>query len=109
MKNCKTQLEIIVAFLWSEPSWHATHELQNRATKFGFIGSAGHTRARELARNDVPDYLKGKVERKRGAEVGLDPRFEFFRYRPQLSDKHAAAMRVRLFDAGAPAEQVLAV
>jgi len=66
----KTQPEIIIAYLQDEDPWVATWDLQNRATKFGFIGSAGHTRARELARNDVPDHLKGKAERKRGAEIG---------------------------------------
>jgi hypothetical protein len=48
------------AYLWQMfPSWLPTHELQGRDTAFGWIGSAGHARVRELARNDCPG-LRGK-------------------------------------------------
>lgn len=60
-----------------------THQLQNVETPYGFVGSAGHVRARELARNDCADKLKNKVERARGGAIGLDPKYEYFRYRPQ--------------------------
>ncbi|HEY1930493.1 MAG TPA: hypothetical protein VGG99_00630 [Acetobacteraceae bacterium] len=36
------------------------------STPYGWIGSAGHVRARELARNDCPDKLKEMVERASG-------------------------------------------
>lgn len=82
-RTCKTQPEIIVAFLWSEHRWVPTYELQNNRTKFGFIGSAGHARARELARNDarIPDYLRDKVQRARGSAIGMNPKYEYFRYK----------------------------
>lgn len=105
-------MEIIVAHLWSTKKWHATHELQGVQTPYGFIGSAGHARVRELARNDCPEKLLDKVERQRGSEIGLDPKYEYFRYttKPaQLTGIYRAAEMVRLFDAGAPAEQVFAV
>lgn len=78
---CKTQHEIIVAFLWEQRDWVPTHQLQGVHTRFGLIGSAGHTRARELARNECAEKLKDKVERKEGAEIGLDRRFAYFRYK----------------------------
>lgn len=109
--KCKTQQDIIVAFLWYTGEWHPTHDLMSRDTPFGFIGSAGHVRARELARNECAEKLTGRVERARGGEIGLDPRFEYFRYRPRptLSRDEAAAERVRRFDAGLPAEEVLSI
>jgi hypothetical protein len=84
---CKTQPEIIVAFLWSERRWVPTYELQNNRTKYGFIGSAGHARVRELARNapSVPEHLLNKVERARGSRIGMNPKYEYFRYKTQLS------------------------
>jgi len=39
-----------------------------------------HVRGRELARNECADHLKDKVERTRTSDIGLDPRFEYFRY-----------------------------
>jgi hypothetical protein len=82
-----------------------TFALQSRETEFGFIGSSGEQRVRELARNDacIPKELIGKIEKKR------EGKYEFFRYRPQLSDKQRAGRMVALFDAGAPAEQIFAV
>jgi hypothetical protein len=109
--TCKTQMEIITAYLWSTAKWHATHELQGVQTPYGFIGSAGHARVRELARNDCPERLRDKVERKRGSEIGLNPKYEYFRYRtkPSRADYTArAAQMCRRFDAGLPAGQVFA-
>jgi hypothetical protein len=100
--KCETQHEIIVAFLWDQKRWVATHELQGVFTKFGHIGSAGHTRARELARNECPDYLKSKVERAEGRDIGLDPRFTYFRYRktPSVPELLVESReRVAAFDA----------
>ena len=75
MPVCKTQYEILVAHLWKVREWRPTHELMQQQTPFGFIGSAGHVRARELARNApcVPEKLRSKIQRKRGSEIGLDP------------------------------------
>ncbi len=106
--KCKTQMEIIVAHLWSTGKWHATHELQGVQTPYGFIGSAGHARVRELARNDCPEKLLDKVERKRGSEIGLDPKFEYFRYRAKPNYAAHAAEMCRRFDAGLPASEVFA-
>jgi hypothetical protein len=83
---CKTQHEILVAYLWRRRDWIATHELQGVNTPYGHIGSAGHTRARELARNECPDKLKNKVERAEGRDIGLDPRFVYFRYRRETTE-----------------------
>jgi hypothetical protein len=109
--ECKTQMEIIVAHLWKRGDWVPTHDLQGVQTEFGFIGSAGHTRVRELARNECPEKLRDKVERKRGSEIGLNPKYEYFRYKskPSFAEYRAAAAKaVALFDAGAPPEQILA-
>lgn len=101
--TCKTQLEIIVAHLWQHEDWTPTHQLQNVNTPYGFIGSAGHVRARELARNDkrVPERLHNKIEKSRGGAIGLDPRYEYFRFRKQptrADHLRIAAEAVRLFD-----------
>jgi hypothetical protein len=56
-----------------------TNAVEPPQTPYGFIGSAGHTRARELARNECAEKLKGKVERARGADIGLDPRYTYVR------------------------------
>ena len=65
--------------------WLPEHDLQGVKTPFGLIGSAGDARLRELARNArvIPERFHHKVEKKRGGEIGLDPRFKYFRYRPQ--------------------------
>jgi hypothetical protein len=107
--ECKTQMEIIVAHLWKHGGWLPTHELQGVTTPFGFIGSAGHTRVRELARNECPEKLRDKVERRRGSEIGLNPKFEYFRYRPRLTPVGAAQERCRRFDADLSAEEILAI
>lgn len=99
-----TQMERIVAFLHTEKHWLPTFELQSRDTKFGFIGSSGEQRVRELARNAscVPEKLRDKVERRRGGEIGLNPKYEYFRYRSY------SAIKCARFEAGLPAEQVFA-
>jgi hypothetical protein len=110
--KCKTQMEIIVAHLWKHGGWLPTHELQGVQTPYGFIGSAGHTRVRELVRNECPEKLRDKVERKRGSEIGLNPKYEYFKYKAKPSPAEyvaAAAEMCRRFDAGLPAEQVFAV
>jgi hypothetical protein len=62
-------------------------------------------RARELARNDarVPAKLHNKVERARGAAIGLDGQYEYFRYRPaeltRADDLKIAADAVAAFEA----------
>jgi hypothetical protein len=103
--DCKTQWHIIVAHLWRLKEWQPTHLLQSRETDFGFIGSSGEQRVRELARNDtcIPHELVGKVEKKR------EGKYEYFRYRPQLSATQIAAERCRRFDAGLSAQEVFAV
>jgi hypothetical protein len=91
-----------VLFLEAEARWVPTHELQNASTPFGFIGSAGHTRARELARNECPHKLKNKVDRAEGRDIGLDPRFTYFRYRREVTVREllqATRDRVAAFDA----------
>lgn len=81
--TCTTQAAIIVAYLWYVEDWVPTHQLQGVETPFGFIGSAGAVRARELSRNDCSEKLKGRVERARGGAIGLDARYEYFRWKPQ--------------------------
>jgi hypothetical protein len=82
-----------------------TYRLQSVDTDFGFIGSSGERRVRELARNapGIPAELVGKIEKKR------EGKYEWFRNRPRLNDRQAAAERCRRFDARLPAEQVFAV
>jgi hypothetical protein len=90
-----------VAHLWRHGDWLPTHQLQNVETPYGFIGSAGHTRVRELARNDCPAKLHYKVERARGRDIGLDPRYEYFRYnRAMAREEHLRIAReaIREFD-----------
>jgi hypothetical protein len=80
--KCKTDSDRIVAYLWSiYPDYAPTHELRGRETPFGWIGSAGDVRVRELARNDCAAHLQGRVESKPGREIGKDPRYEWFRYK----------------------------
>ena len=105
-KDCPTNWHRIVAYLHQQrPNYIPTHKLQSIDTDFGWIGSSGEQRVRELARNDirVPKELIGKVEKKR------EGKYEYFRYRPQLIDRQRAGRMVALFDAGAPAEQIFAV
>jgi hypothetical protein len=88
------------------------------------VGNSGEVRARELAHNDAkcPARYHGKVERKRGAEIGLDRRFVYFRHKAMRVTHYIGAKndanyndflkdakeRCRRFDAGAPADQVFA-
>src|SRR2546430_1382580 len=72
-----TNHEILVAYLWERADWVPTHELVKLSRPYGFVGSAGDVRVRELARDECSEHLKGKVERARGAEIGLDRRFEY--------------------------------
>jgi hypothetical protein len=60
-------------------------------TEFGFIGSSGEQRVRELARNApcVPEKLHDKVEKRRGSESGLNPKYEYFRYRGRSRSRTA--------------------
>jgi hypothetical protein len=105
-KDCPTQWHKIVAYLHQQrPSYLPTHKLQSINTDFGFIGSSGEQRVRELAKNDscIPKELIGEIEKKR------EGKYEYFRYRPKLNDRQAAAERVRRFDAGLPANEVFAV
>jgi hypothetical protein len=106
--KCRTQPEILLAYLWYVGDWVPTHDLQGHETLFGFIGSAGAVRARELARNapEIPEALHNKVERVRGAAIGRHPpQEEFFRYKPQPKRLTRAellaanAENVRAFDA----------
>lgn len=102
----ETQWHIIVRYLHQQrPNYIPTFKLQSIETEFGFIGSSGEQRVRELARNDpaIPKELIGKIEKRR------EGKYEYFRYRRQLSDKQAAAERVRLFDLDRPSEEIFAV
>jgi hypothetical protein len=77
----RTQHEILVMFLGDRRDWVPAHELSKLLTPYGYVGSAGDVRARELARNECSDKLKGKVERAEGREIGLDPRFAYYRFK----------------------------
>jgi len=80
----RTQSEILVMFLGDHRDWVPAHELSKLSTPYGYVGSAGDVRARELARGECSDRLKGKVERAEGRDIGLDPRFVYFRYRCEV-------------------------
>jgi hypothetical protein len=85
--TARTKHEIILAWLWEQERWRAAHEIIKLDTPYGFVGSAGDVRARELARNDCPKKLKGKVERAEGADIGLDRRFAYcFKQQPRRQD-----------------------
>lgn len=87
-RTCTTQPELVVAYLWFVEDWTPTHELRGRDTPFGWIGSAGDVRARELARNaqEIDEKLHNKIERARGAAISKEPaQCEFFRYKPATS------------------------
>jgi hypothetical protein len=86
--KCATKWHIIVAFLWEQERWVSAPEMVKLDTPYGFVGSAGDVRARELARNECPKKLKGKVERAEGRDIGLDKRFTYFRYK-QLESRAA--------------------
>jgi len=67
--------------LADQRGWVPAHELQKRSTPYGYVGSAGDVRARELARNECPEKLKGKVEREERKNIGLEPRFAYYRFK----------------------------
>ena len=92
--KCTTDAERIVAFLWYTADWRPTHELRSCETPFGWIGSAGDVRARELARNECADHLKGKIDRAKGSEIGLDPRYEYFRFKHDGPRTNAEPLRM---------------
>ena len=81
--TCATRHHVIVAYLWEEERLVAAPELIKLELPYGITGSSGDVRARELARNDCPDHLKGKVERAEGRDIGLDKRYAYFRYKHQ--------------------------
>lgn len=108
--TCKTKHHIVVAYLWEEyPRYVPAHELDKLTLPYGHLGNSGEVRARELARNDEDvvaahrhPELRDKVERKRGGEIGLDPRYAYYRYREQPSrEDHLRIARdaVAAFDA----------
>jgi hypothetical protein len=107
----ETQWHLLVRFLHQQrPNYLPTHKLQSIDTDFGFIGSSGEQRVRELARHAscIPPELRNKVEKKRGSEIALDARYEYFRWKPQLSPIRQSIRMCELFDANAPAEQIFA-
>lgn len=109
--TCATRHEVIVAYLWEEERWVPAPELIKLVLPYGVTGSSGDVRARELARNDCPEKLKGKVERVEGRDIGLDKRFTYYRWKPRTvpsslppsgpteEDLQAARERVAAFDA----------
>jgi hypothetical protein len=91
-----TNHEVLVAYLWEVADWVPTHELVKLSRPYGFVGSAGDVRARELARNECAEKLKDKVEREDGRNLrhlGLDSRFEYFRYKAQPRFDNAALLK----------------
>ncbi len=106
--KCRTAQETITAYLWERETWVPAHELVKLETPYGYVGNSGDVRARELARNECPDKLKGKVERAEGRDIGLDPRFAYFRYRepnrePTVEEvKEWSKRAVAAFDTGRP-------
>ncbi|MEK7992868.1 MAG: hypothetical protein AAB403_03590 [Planctomycetota bacterium] len=84
--TCPTRHHVILAYLWEEyPRWVPAPELIKLELPYGITGSSGDVRARELARGDCPEKLKGKVERAEGRDIGLDKRFTYYRYKPQTA------------------------
>lgn len=71
-----TQTDIVLALIRSTDSWVASHQLEKVETPWGYIGTAGLRRTRELAQD-------GLLERKRGSEIGRDPRFMYYRIVPK--------------------------
>src|SRR5438105_13694910 len=88
-----TNHEILVAYLWERADWVPTHELVKLSRPYGFVGSAGDVRARELARNACAPHLQNKVDREEGRKLGLDSRYEYFRYKRQRRFNNAALLR----------------
>src|SRR3990167_1197266 len=81
--TCKNRHEIILAYLWEEERWVAAPELIKLELPYGITGSSGDVRARELARNECAEKVKGRVERAEGRDIGLDKRFTYYRHVPQ--------------------------
>ena len=78
-----------------------THLLQSIDTDFGFIGSSGEQRVRELAANS-PKVMERHPELKDAVEKKREGKYEYFRFVPR------SQRLCRRFDAGLPAEQVFA-
>src|SRR5438477_123066 len=54
---------------------------------------AGDVRARKLARNACAPHLQNKVDGEEGRKLGLDSRYEYFRYKAPPSFDNAALLR----------------
>lgn len=93
-----TRHQVIVLHLWEVGDWVPAHELIKLSTSAGITGSAGDVRARELARNDCPLELQGKVESKEGRDIGKDSRYVYFRYKKPQIDYWNNAARLKEFD-----------
>ena len=89
----KTNHEILVAYLWERADWVPTHELVKLSRPYGFVCSAGDVRARELAGNECAPHLQNKVDGEEGRKLGLDSRYQYFRYKAQPRFENAALLR----------------
>ena len=69
-----TQQAILLAYLKDENTWKPAPFLCARNTRFGWLGSQGDKRAREL-------FALGLLERRPGSELGLDSRYKYYRYK----------------------------
>jgi hypothetical protein len=74
-----SQKQIVLNYLQSINDWVPSYQLTKLNTPWGFIGSQGDRRARELSTNDCPFALMNKVERADGCTIGKDKRFTYFR------------------------------
>lgn len=64
-----TQKQIIINYLQERNDWTPSHFLQGVPTRWGFIGSEGKRRARELV-------VEGKLEHK------IEGKFVYYRVKP---------------------------
>ena len=99
--QCKSQWHVIVAHLWRLGTWQPTHLLQSIDTEYGFIGSSGEQRVRELAANS-PKVMALHPELKDAVEKKREGKYEYFKFVPR------SQRLCRRFDAGQPAEEVFA-
>jgi hypothetical protein len=53
------------------------------AVKMKAAAAASDSRRARFGPQRMPHAATGKVERAEGRDIGLDPRFTYFRYRPQ--------------------------
>lgn len=77
MPSGLSQTQIILAFISDNNDWTPSHALEKVDTVWGYIGTSGLRRCRELVN-------EGRLEVKNGSQVGRDRRFAYYRIKQPI-------------------------